>query len=333
MNSEQPGLLLSTPPFLRKGESTPWIMRQVVFALVPVLAAAWYYFGLSAVLVTGAAVAGCLGTEWLFDTHRPRGRTIKDGSGLVTGLLLGLVLPPGLPLWMACLGGVVSIGMGKIIWGGLGQNLFNPALLGRAFLQAAFPTAITTWSPQGTGFFSMHGTNLAPPFFKSTAVDALSSATPLARMKFQAQSTDIFHLALGDTAGSLGETCGMIILLAGIYLAARRIFDWRIPMSILLTTLALSSVFYLVDAARYPSPLFMLFSGGLLLGAVFMATDPVSSPITPLGSWIFGIGVGCLVVLIRLFGGMPEGVMYAILLMNAVTPLINRVTQPRVYGT
>jgi len=325
--------VLSTPPFLRKGESTPWIMRQVIYALAPVLAAAWYYFGLSAVLVTAAAVAGCLATEWLFDARRPRGRSLRDGSGLITGLLLGLVLPPGLPLWMAFVGGVAAIGMGKVIWGGLGQNLFNPALLGRAFLQAAFPTAITTWSPPGTGFFSLHGTNLAWPFLRGETVDAVSAATPLAKMKFQSQATGIFDLALGDVGGSLGETCGLIILAAGIYLAARRIFDWRIPAGIVFATALLSGVFYLIDPAHYPSPMFMLFSGGLMLGAVFMATDPVSSPITPIGSWIFGLGVGCLVVLIRLFGGMPEGVMYAILLMNAATPLINRVTQPRVYGT
>jgi len=333
MSADRPDLVLSTPPFLRKGESTPWIMWQVIFALVPVLAVAWGYFGLSAVLVTAAAVAGCFVTEWFFDANRPRGRSLRDGSGLITGLLLGLVLPPGLPLWMAFVGGVVAVGLGKVIWGGLGQNLFNPALLGRAFLQAAFPTAITTWSPQGTGFFSLHGTNLALPFMQGESVDAMSAATPLAKMKFQGQVTDILSLATGDIAGSLGETCGAVILLAGVYLTARRIFDWRIPVSILLSTIVLSGVFHLIDPVKFPSPLFMVFSGGLLLGAVFMATDPVSSPITPIGTWIFGLGVGLPVVFIRLFGGMPEGVMYAILLMEAASPLISRVTQPRVYGT
>jgi electron transport complex protein RnfD len=326
-------LILSTPPFLRKGQSTPWIMRQVLWALAPVLLVAWYWFGLSAILVTAAATAGCLLTEWLFDGNRPRGRTLLDGSGLLTGLLLGLILPPGFPLWMAFVGGVASIGMGKVIWGGLGQNLFNPALLGRAFLQAAFPTAITTWSPKGTGFFSVHGTNLAIPFLQGSSVDAVTAATPLAKMKFQGEFTGVMDLATGNIAGSLGETCGVVILLAGVYLAARRIFDWRIPVSILLSTLALSAVFWAIDPVQFPSPLFMLFSGGLLIGAVFMATDPVSSPVTPRGAWIYGVGIGVLVVLIRLFGGMPEGVMYAILLMNAVTPLLNRVTQPRVYGT
>jgi len=325
--------VLSTPPFLRQGQTTPWIMRQVLGALVPVLVMAWVHFGLSALLVTAAATAGCLATEWLFDPRRPRGHSLRDLSAVVTGCLLGLVLPPGFPLWMAFLGGVAAIGMGKVLWGGLGQNPFNPALLGRAFLQAAFPAAITTWSPQGTGLFSLHGTNLALPFLQGTPVDAMSAATPLARMKFQSQVTDLFPLAVGDVGGSLGETCGVVILLAGLYLAARRIFDWRIPVSILASTAVLSAVFHLIDGARFPPPLFMVFSGGLALGAVFMATDPVSSPITPRGSWIFGAGVGGLVVLIRLFGGMPEGVMYAILLMNAATPLINRATQPRIYGT
>lgn len=326
-------LFLSTSPFLHDQASTPWIMYQVVFALLPVIGAAFYFFGLSAILMCVTVVSSCFLAEWLFTAESPRHRSIKDGSALITGLLLALCLPPGFPLWMAFLGGFAAIAIGKIIWGGLGQNIFNPALVGRAFLQAAFPTAITTWSAPDGQFYSARGANLALPFFQGEKVDALTGATPLAAMKFQHEATDMMNLVLGNTGGSLGETSGLIILLAGIYLASKKIFNWHIPVSILFATVLLSGVLYFVDPALYPSPLHMVFSGGLLLGTVFMATDPVTSPFTIKGCWIFGAGIGFLVVLIRIFGGLPEGVMYAILLMNSVTPLINRVTRYRIYGT
>ncbi len=308
-------------------------MFQVVFALIPVICAAFYFFGVSAILLCVTASVSCMAAEWLFSTGPERHRSLKDGSALITGLLLALSLPPGFPVWMTCLGGFAAIAIGKFIWGGLGQNIFNPALVGRAFLQAAFPTAITTWTRPGGGLLDARGTNLALPFFQGETLDAVTSATPLARMKFQHEPTALIDLMVGNTGGSLGETCGIIILLAGVYLAVRKIFNWHIPVSILATVVALSSTFYWVDPLRYPSPLHMVFSGGLLLGAVFMATDPVTSPFTIQGCWMFGAGIGVLVVLIRIFGGLPEGVMYAILLMNAATPLINRVTRYRVYGT
>jgi electron transport complex protein RnfD len=231
---------------------------------------------------------------------------------------------------MAFVGGAAGIGLGKLMWGGLGQNLFNPALVGRAFLQASFPTAITTWSAP-SGWLTLQSSNLALPFMHATP-DAISTATPLNVMKFEGKSAPMMDLFTGNIPGSLGETGAVVIILAGIYLAVRRSFDWRIPVSILVSVVVLSGVIYLVDPQRYPSPLFMLFSGGLLFGAVYMATDPVTSPLTPRGSLIFGAGIGILVVLIRIWGGLPEGVMYAILLMNAATPLIERVTQPRVFG-
>jgi electron transport complex protein RnfD len=254
-------------------------------------------------------------------------------SGLVTGLLLGLTLPPGLPLWMAFLGGVVAIGLGKVIWGGLGHNLFNPALLGRAFLLATFPIPMTTWAPlRGSeGFFSVYPGNLALPFMQAD-VDAVSSATPLGLMKFDQVVTPLSDLMFGSTTGSLGETSGVLLLLGGAYLWLRRDLDWRIPVGIVLTVVVFSGCLDFVDPARYPTPLFSIFSGGMLLGTLFMATDPVTSPLTPLGTWIFGFGVGVLVILIRVFGGLPEGMMYSILLMNAATPLIDRYTQPRVFG-
>lgn len=327
-----PKLSVSTAPFLKAEESTPKIMMTVVYTLVPIVIVSIYYFGLAALLITLTSVFSCMFAEWLFNGSGDRLKSLKDGSGLITGLLLALTLPPGFPLWMVFVGGIVAIGMGKAMWGGLGQNIFNPALLGRAFLQAAFPTAITTWSPPDGRYFGLRGTNSAFPFFQSENIDVLTGATPLSKMKFDHIPTDTLDLLWGSTGGSLGETCGFLIILAGIYLLYKKIINWRIPLSIVLSVSILSGVFYLIDPNIYPSPVFMILSGGLLLGAVFMATDLVTSPLTPKGLWIFGIGIGILVVLIRNWGGLPEGVMYAILLMNAGTPLINRYSKIRTYG-
>ena len=326
-------LTLSTSPFLHDSASTKWIMFQVIYALLPVIAAATFFFGLSALLLITVSVMACLITERMFTkTRQQEPSSLKDGSAVITGILLALTLPPGFPLWMAFIGGVAAIGMGKMIWGGLGQNVFNPALLGRAFLQSAFPTAITTWSVPDGRYFGLRGTNLALPFFQGESLDTVTTATPLALMKFQQEGTEWLSLLVGNTSGSLGETSAALLMLAGVYLGIRRVFDWRIPLSIILTVFLLSGVFYLINPERFPSPDFMLLSGGLLLGAVFMATDPVTSPYTSKGIWYFGFGIGFLVVLIRLFGGLPEGVMYAVLLMNSVTPLLNKFTRRRVYG-
>jgi Na+-translocating ferredoxin:NAD+ oxidoreductase subunit D len=325
-------ITISTSPFLHHRDTTPRIMWEVVYTLAPVFLAAFYYFGLSALLVSVAAIAGCLATEWFFDKSAQRGASLRDGSAMITGMLLALTLPPGFPMWMAFLGGMVAIGIGKIIWGGLGQNIFNPALLGRAFLQAAFPTAITTWEAPDGQYLAARGTNLALPFFQGETVDAVAMATPLAQMKFSHQATPVMDLLLGNTSGSLGETCGIVLILAGLYLAWRKIINWRIPVGILMTVVLFSGMLYLIDSQKFASPVFMTLAGGLLLGTVYMATDLVTSPLTPKGIWIFAIGIGVLVVLIRVWGGLPEGVMYAILLMNAATPLINRFTKARVYG-
>lgn len=334
MTRAEPHLLLQAAPFLRSGLTTPRLMVEVLLFLLPVIGAAVWFFGLSAVLVLAATTAGAAATEWAFVAARTRGASLADGSAILTGLILGLCLPPGIALWMAFLGGAVAIGLGKAAFGGLGQNLFNPALVGRAFLQAAFPTAITTWSAQGTvtEFMTVRASNFAAPFMQAPPVDAVSTATPLGLMKFEHVPTPLADLVLGNTAGSLGETCAIVIVICGVIMALRRIFDWRIPVAILASVAALSALAWAVNRDANPSPLFMLSSGGLLFGAVYMATDPVTSPISPRGAWIFGIGVGMLVVLIRLWGGLPEGVMYAILLMNAATPLIDRVTQPRGFG-
>ena len=331
MKRKDPDLLLFHAPLLRQGMTTPKAMRDVIYALLPATGASMWFFGLSAVLLIGACIAGAVLAEWLFAPKNARSESLRDATAVLTGLLLALTLPPGLPLWMAFLGGFVGIALGKVIWGGLGQNLFNPALLGRAFLLATFPIAMTTWVPAAGGFLDVYQSNLALPFMQS-GIDGTTAATPLGMLKFEQQVTPLANLVYGRTGGSLGETSGLLLLLGGIYLWLRRDLDWRIPVSIFATVIVFSACLGLFDAERYPSPLFSLFSGGLMLGAIYMATDPVTSPVTPRGAWIFGIGVGVLVMLIRVFGGLPEGVMYAILLMNAATPLIDRYTQPRVFG-
>ena len=325
--SGAPRLHLTPSPHLKAPVSTPRIMWTVTASLVPVVAVATYYFGPSALLVVGAATLGAVLTERAFGPSASLG----DGSGALTGLLLGLTLPPGLPIWMAFLGGAFGVGFGKLVFGGLGQNVFNPALLGRAFLQAAFPAALTTWPPQTESWWALRGSTFALPF-TSPAPDAVTSATPLGLMKFESTSTASWDLMIGQTGGSIGETAGLVILLCGAYLAARNYLNWRAPVGIFATVALLSGLLFMIDSARYPSPVFALFSGGLILGALYMATDPVTSPVTNRGVWLFALGVGALVVAIRSWGGLPEGVMYAILLMNALTPFINRATQPRPFG-
>jgi electron transport complex protein RnfD len=325
-----PKIKITASPHVRSADTTIRIMWSVVMSLAPVIAASIYLFGPSALLILIASTAGCLVTERLFGT---RTNSIADGSAMITGLLLGLTLPPGFPLWMAFLGGCFGMGFGKIIFGGLGQNIFNPALVGRAFLQAAFPVTITTWPAKTEQWWTLQGDNFALPFM-SPVVDATTGATPLGNLKFGDEPvvTPLIDLFFGTTAGSLGETSALLILLGGIYLAFRGHLNWHIPASILLTTFLLSGLFYIAGISQF-SPLFMLFSGGIMLAAFYMATDMVTSPITNKGCWLFGFGIGFLVVVIRIWGGLPEGVMYAILLMNSLVPFINRVTQPRPFGT
>jgi len=331
VNGEDPRLLLHTSPHLAPRLTTPRLMREVILVLLPVIAAATWFFGISALLVIGATTVGATGTEWLFSSARPRSKPLKDNTALLTGLLLGCTLPPGLPLWMAFVGGTVAIGLGKTIWGGMGHNLFNPALVGRAFLQAAFPIHLTTWVPHGGDILHIRSDNLALPLMQST-LDGLSAATPLAKMKFEHEGTAIWELVVGNTAGSIGETSAGLLILCGLWMGFRRLYEWRIPVAIFLSVFVFSGIAFLIAPDSYPAPWFMLTSGGLLFGAFFMATDPVGSPLVRKGAWVFGIGVGSLVVLIRLWGGLPEGVMYSILLMNGAAPLIERGLQPRVFG-
>jgi electron transport complex protein RnfD len=309
-------------------------MMNVVFALIPVALFAVYSFGLNALLVISTAIAACVITEHVLCKWSTKETTIGDWSAVITGLLLGLTLPPIFPLWMTFLGGVLAIALGKFIFGGLGFNLFNPALVGRAILQAAFPIAITTWSP---AFMQNRFTELAASIttfpFAEPNFDGFTGATPLSAFKFDHVVASSSDLALGLISGSTGETCAVLILLGGIYLIIRKMMNWRIPVTILLTVAVFSGILYFIDPQTYPSPVFMLFSGGLMLGAVFMASDMVGSPITSKGIVIYGVFIGVLVVIIRIWGGLPEGVMYAILLGNALSPQIDKLIKPRVYGT
>ncbi len=320
-------LIVTASPHIRSQDSVPRIMWHVVASLVPVVFAATWFFGVSALLQIATATIAAVLTE----RATGKGGAIADGSATITGLLLGLTLPAGFPLWMTALGAAFAIVFGKQVWGGLGQNVFNPALVGRAFLQAAFPVAITTWPSPGGGFFTLHGDLFAMPLTRAMP-NALTSATPLGLLKFEGKGTALTNLVIGNTGGSLGETAALVILAGGVYLAWRGYLNWRIPVSIMVTVVGLSVILQFVDATK-PDALFMLFSGGLVLGAVYMATDMVTSPITNPGKWVFGVGIGVLVVVIRAWGGLPEGVMYGILFMNALTPFINRATQPRVFGT
>jgi electron transport complex protein RnfD len=327
-------LEIRTSPHILSGYSVDTIMFNVVLALLPITAFAVFAFGLAALLTLSMALASCILTEHLICRASGKPSTVGDWSVTITGLLYGLTLPPSLPLWMVAVGGVICVAMGKAMFGGLGFNTFNPALVGRAVLQAAFPVALTTWIPSfGAGrFSSLPSSTLTLPFTEPT-VDAITSATPLALWKFSQEATATADLALGFTSGSVGETSGVLILLGGIYLIARNMMNWRIPVAIFAAVAVLSGALHLVDPARYASPLLMLFSGGLMLGAMFMATDMVGSPMTSRGCYLYGALIGVVTVVIRTWGGLPEGVMYAILLGNAVTPHLDRWTRPTVFGT
>jgi len=322
-------LLVSSSPHIRASRSMPRIMWTVVAALFPVVGTAVWFFGPSALLVIAASTLGAVGTEYV--GGKPG--AWRDGSAMITGVLLGLTLPASFPMWMAFVGAAFGVGVGKILFGGLGSNVFNPALFGRAFLQATFPGAITLWAAPGASWWQLKGDNFALPFMTPNTVHVVTSATPLGALKFEHHAAAVWDLMWGHASGSLGETAGVVILLCGLWLAWQGMLDWRIPVAMLGTTMLVAQLLHAADPVHYADALFHAFSGGLMLGAFFMATDPVTCPTPPLGRWIFGIGAGLLVIIIRVWGGFPEGVMYAILLMNAVTPALNHATQPRVFGT
>ncbi|TWU43430.1 Electron transport complex protein RnfD [Novipirellula aureliae] len=326
-------LTIRSSPHIRATSGVDSIMFNVVLAMLPVCFYAVYIFGMAAFLVLATSVVTCVLTEHLLCRINGKATTIGDWSVVITGVLYGLTLPPSLPLWMVVAGGVIAVGVGKYLFGGLGYNTFNVALVGRAILQAAFPAAMTTWPDAPVNRFgSLPSSTLALPLTKPI-YDGVSSATPLADWKFNQVAAETGDLFMGTISGSTGETCALLILIGGIYLVARRMMNWRIPVVILATVAIATGILHLVDPERYASPTFMLFSGGLMLGAVFMASDMVGSPITHWGTVIYSVLIGLLVVLIRVWGGMPEGVMYAILIGNAATPQIDSWIQPKVYGT
>ncbi len=327
-------LEIGSSPHISSGESVDVIMRNVVYALLPVCIFAIYSFGAAAALVLATATVTCVLTEQVLCKVSGQPSSVSDWSVTITGLLYALTLPPDLPLWMVVVGGMFGVTVAKFLFGGLGSNAFNAALVGRAFLQAAFPQAMTHWALpfSDTRFTDLPSSTLAMPFAKPI-YDAVTQATPLALMKFEGVQASNPDLVLGLTTGSAGETCAALILLGGIYLVIRNMMNWRITASILASVAIITWIFHLYDPTSYPTPMFMLFSGGLMLGAVFMATDMVASPITNAGCWLYGFLIAVLVVVIRFWGGMPEGVMYAILLANAVSPHIDRLIKPKVFGT
>lgn len=311
--------LIITPwPHIASQEDVPKIMYGVIIALIPAVLAAGYFFGPRAIGLITICVAVSILTEYAVQRVRKRDITVTDGSGILTGVLLAFTIPPTLPFWAAALAAIVAMGLGKQIYGGLGHNIFNPALVGTAFLQAAFPVAMTT--------------RQEPLQWLQGGVDVVSTATPLAELKFSQLVTPHFNLLVGNISGALGETSALALMLGAVYMIYRGYIDWRIPGAYLGTVAALGGFFWLVGRAEYPDPVFHMLAGGLLLGAFFMATDPVTSPITSKGQILFGVGAGILTVIIRLWGGFTEGVMYSILFMNALTPLINRYTKPQIFG-
>jgi electron transport complex protein RnfD len=321
MGEDAQALIISTSPHAKSTDSVWKIMGIVNLTLLPAVAFSIYQFGFYVLAMYAVSIATCLVTEYLVVRWRKRPFSLNDGSALVTAILLVMVLPPRFSLHGVILGAVVAIVIGKQIFGGIGYNIFNPALIGRAFLAAAYPVWITSWiTPRiGVGGISM--------------TDAVSTATPLAQMKFDGVVTAAADLFLGFIGGSIGETSVLLLLIGSIYLIVKKYIKWRIPLSIFLTVSLLGGIFHLINPTRFPNPLFHLFAGGLMIGALYMATDMVTSPITEKGCVYFGVGIGLLVIVIRLFGGLAEGVMYAILFMNALVPLINRATKPRIFGT
>lgn len=320
MDLKKEGFILSSSPHIKIPVSTRKIMFLVIITLIPTIVISILYFGLSVLVLYLTAIISCMATEALIKLIRKQKVTsIFDGSAIVTAILLVMTLPPSIGWQKVALGSFIAIAVAKELFGGLGQNIFNPALVGRAFLAAAYPVSITTFSKPNTVF----------PFL----TDSVSKATPLAAAKFDKVFTDISSLFFGQVGGCIGETSSLTLIFGGIILLIFGLINWRLVFSYLGTVALLTTIFWLKNPAVYASPIFHLFSGGLILGAFYMATDMVTSPITNVGNFVFGIGAGILVVLIRLFGGYPEGVMYSILFMNACTPLINKFTRTIAFGS
>lgn len=320
-------LTVSFAPHIRKPLSTQQVMLDVLIGLAPLVIAAGIYFRLRGLLLIGVCVAWCLAAEWACNLIRKKPGSLWDLSAVVTGVILALSLPPALPFWTAAIGSVIAIGVGKMAFGGLGANVFNPAMVGRAFLTASFGMLMTTWTVPATIDSDL------PRVSPENITDARTQATPLAWSKTAIKDeagAEIYSrrqflpTITGSIAGSLGETSVIAIFLGGLYLLIRRTIDLHIPAAVLLSGFVFAGIAYLVDSDAYVQPFYHLTSGALLFGAFFIATDPVTAPLTRRGMWLFGVGVGTITLLIRIVGEYPEGFMFAILVMNGVTPLIDR---------
>lgn len=299
-------------------------MLDVIIALTPAILVALYYFGWYAFRLTVISVAACVLTEWLIQKYLLKvPTTVGDLSAVVTGILLAFNVPANLPVWMIIVGSVVSIGIAKMSFGGLGHNPFNPALVGRVFLLISFPTAMTTWP------------KVSPIFENGFFADAITGPTPLGLLKESAGSLskmEYLDMLLGARGGAFGEACAIALVIGGLFLIIRRVIDVWTPLVIFVTVYAFTGICYLIDPMTYIQPIYHIFYGGLILGAFFMATDMVTSPMTTCGKCIFAFGIGVITVVIRLWGAYPEGVSFAILIMNALVPLINRGFRPKRFG-
>lgn len=311
-------LLVSPSPHIHSGDTIQKNMYGVLIALIPAFLVALYVFRLDALVITALSVLFCMGFEYLIAKYiMKKTPAVLDGSAIITGVLLAFNVPSNLPVWILALGCLFAIGVVKLSFGGLGNNIFNPAIAGRIFLLISFPAQMTVWPAPET----------------SVAIDAASSATVLSNLKYHPELLpSLKTMFLGTEAGSLGEMSALAILLGLGWLLWKRIITWHIPISIMATVAIFTGAFYIFDPIPLYNPLIHLFSGGLMLGAVFMATDYVTSPMTKKGMLIYGAGIGFITVAIRLWGAYPEGVSFAILLMNAFTPLINNYTTPKRFG-
>lgn len=313
-------LIISPSPHIHSGDTVSKNMYGVLIALMPALLVSFYYFGLGALIVTLVSVLGCVGFEYLIQKFLfKKEQTISDGSAILTGLLLAFNLPSNLPFWIVLIGALAAIGIGKMPFGGLGNNIFNPALVGRVFLLISFPAQMTTWPVPGT--------------IPMVYTDGQTGATVLSLMNEGVSNLPSYtDMLLGNMGGSLGEVSAVALLLGLVFLLVRKIITWHIPVSVILTTFAFTGIMHLVNPTVYADPIVHILSGGLLLGAIFMATDYVTSPMSKSGMLVFGVGIGLLTSLIRLFGAYPEGMSFAILIMNALTPLINLYFKPKHFG-
>ncbi len=320
--------IVSPSPHVYTDQSVPKLMYGVILSLLPALAVSVFYFGIGMVIVTTVSIASCILFEYLIQRYIMKARTTHlDGSAVLTGLLLAFCLPANLPFWMVIIGALAAVGIGKQTFGGLGNNIFNPALVGRVFLFISFPVAMTAW-PE-TGQWMQY-------------TDAVTGATPLGMLKeglafnkvgeIMPQVPSYLYLLTGKMMGSSGEVSALALLLGMLYMLYRKIISWHIPLSILTTVFVFTGILWLINPDRFADPLFHLLTGGLMLGAIYMATDYVTSPMTGKGMIIYGVGIGIVTVLIRVFGAYPEGVQFAILIFNGFTPLINKFIKPRRFG-